>query len=151
MLALTSTIACSGVLAEERASVDAGPAVAAPPCDELKPTDSDGHHRPGEDCLMCHRQGGEGMPYSIAGTLYTGNGGAMTVPGATIHIIDANGMDAIAVSQTNGNFWSTDPITCPAVAFVSLCPKVGAMVTPLAAPDASCNRAGCHTAGFRVH
>jgi len=152
---------CTGVLDEQRSSADASLSVPTPPCDDVITPDTDGHHMPGEHCLQCHIQGGEGMPYTYAGTLFDSRGGAAPVAGATIHVIDANGMDAIAISQANGNFWSTDPITFPAVAFVSLCPDVRPMIGLLAEPqaagglseDASCNRpgGGCHTSGARVH
>lgn len=105
--------------------------------------------------MDCHKQNGDpnAPPYTFAGTLYDGRGGASPIGGATIHLIDGNGMDAIAVTQTNGNFWSTDPIVLPAITFVSLCPSDPTpMPTAIGgANDADCNRAGCHTSGFRVH
>jgi hypothetical protein len=125
--------------------------VEAPPCDEAATPASDGHHHPGEDCLMCHHQGGEGPPYTFAGTVYDGPGGTTPKPGVTFHLIDALGTDVIVTSQTNGNFWSTDLVTFPVVAFGSLCPDVVPMLTPLGELDGSCNTSGCHTSGFRVH
>lgn len=144
---------CSGILDEKGSDtdVDASLQVVAPACDMPAATVPDGHHNPGEDCLMCHHQGGMAPPYSYAGTLYTASGGAMPQAGATIHVIDSMGNDAIAVTADNGNFWSTDLVSFPAIAFASLCPDVPPMVTPLGAADGNCNTSGCHTAGFRLH
>lgn len=145
--------ACNGVLREKpvQGDVDAVLGVQAPTCDESVTPQSDGHHHPGEDCLMCHYQGGEGPPFSFAGTLFADSGGSTPVVGATIHVIDAMGTDVLVTSQGNGNFWSFDLITYPAVAFGSLCPDVVPMVTALGDTDGNCNTSGCHTSGFRVH
>jgi hypothetical protein len=55
------------------------------------------------------------------------------------------------ITASNGNFWAIDPIVAPAVAFSARCPDVIPMQAALTADGASCNRGGCHTAGFRVH
>lgn len=146
--------ACDGLLRETGGEApDAGPLaqIEPPPCDPPAAATGDGHHRPGEDCLMCHYQGGEGPPFTFAGTLFRDSGGAAPLPSATLHLIDALGTDVVVTTQANGNFWSTDLVTFPVVAFASLCPDVKAMVTPLGGTDGSCNRAGCHTSGFRMH
>jgi len=100
---------------------------------------------------MCHYQGGGGPPFSYAGTLYTDIGGSAPVEGATIHLIDALGTDALVTTAANGNFWSFDLVTYPVVAFVSMCPSVIPMITPVGEADGGCNKSTCHTAGFRVH
>jgi hypothetical protein len=154
-IALAITIGgCDGTLREKPSAglVDASAlaAVPTPPCDPPM-TAGDGNHHPGEDCLMCHYQGGEGPPFTFGGTLFTAAGGATPHAGATLHLIDAVGTDVVVVSQLNGNFWSTDLVTFPVVAFGSLCPNVVPMLGPLGERDGSCNKAGCHTSGFRVH
>lgn len=146
--------ACDGVLREAGgAAPDAGALamIEAPPCDPPAAAAGDGHHHPGEDCLMCHYQGGEGPPFTFAGTLYGDSGGRAPLSSATLHLIDALGTDVVVATQANGNFWSTDLVTFPVVAFASLCPDVKPMATPLGGADGSCNRAGCHTSGFRLH
>ena len=144
---------CDGVFSEQLASSDGGlgSVIAAPECDQVAETTSDGHHHPGEDCLMCHHQGGEGPPYTFAGTAYTRSGGATPAAGVTIHMIDVDGNDVIVVTQANGNFWSTDLVSFPVVAFGSLCPAVTPMLSAIGDNDGSCNTAGCHTSGFRIH
>lgn len=152
---ILAVFACDGVLHEKPSTneTDAGAlaAVETPPCDQPQATMSDGYHHPGEDCLMCHYQGGEGPPFTFGGTLFADSGGTTPLAGATFHLIDAMGTDVIVVSQLNGNFWSTDLVTFPVVAFGSLCPDVKPMIAPLGETDGSCNRAGCHTSGFRLH
>jgi hypothetical protein len=146
--------ACDGVLKEQTGGgdVDAGPlAMIEPPaCLDVQPA-GEGHHHPGEDCLMCHHQGGDGPPFTFGGTLFTSSGGTKEVVGATLHLIDAAGTDVVVTTSKNGNFWSTDLVTFPVVAFATLCPDVKPMIAPLEAGDGSCNRAGCHTSGFRLH
>lgn len=152
---LLLAVACDGTLHEKPSANEADAGALAqiqpPPCDPPVTAELDGHHHPGEDCLMCHYQGGEGPPFTFAGTLYADSGGTTPLAGATFHLIDALGTDVVVVSQLNGNFWSVDLVTFPVVAFGSLCPDVTPMLAPLAEGDGSCNRAGCHTSGFRLH
>ncbi len=151
LLVFTAT-ACGGVLREEDSDqVGLLGEITPPVCtDPVAPAD-DGHHRPGDDCMSCHRQGGDATPYALAGTLYADAGGAAPVAGATLHFMDTAGLDAIVITAANGNFWSVDPITFPLVAFTARCPDVVPMVTALGEADLGCNRAGCHTSGFRIH
>lgn len=150
---------CDGVLSEKlhQGNTDGGliSQVTQPACDKPgdnpAPTPADGHHHPGEDCLMCHHQGGLSPPFTFGGTAFLKSDGATAVAGATIHLIDAMGSDVRIVTATNGNFWSTDLVTYPVIAFASLCPTVTPMVTTIDATGGSCNASGCHTSGFRVH
>lgn len=153
LLAAATVGGCTGTLQEktQQAGPDAALAVVAPMCDPVAATTSDGHHHPGEDCMMCHHQGGSATPYTVGGTLYTDSGGAKPAAGVTMHFIDGSGTDLVVVTQTNGNFWSTDPLVPPVIAFGSLCPNVVPMQAPIATTDVGCNQAGCHTVGFRVH
>ncbi|HET9989697.1 MAG TPA: hypothetical protein VFQ65_14290, partial [Kofleriaceae bacterium] len=66
--------------------------IGPPPCD--MPTDPGdgsgactGGGKPGDDCLMCHHQGGGASPFTYAGTLYDATG-TNPVTGATIHLQD---------------------------------------------------------------
>ncbi|MEZ4402558.1 MAG: hypothetical protein R3B06_21220 [Kofleriaceae bacterium] len=148
---LLGTVACGGILDEDSSTENPLLNEVPPPdCADVA-TAGDGHHRPGEDCLSCHRQGGDGTPFTFGGTLYTDQGGTAPAPGITIHIKDGAGGDAVAVTATNGNFWGTDPVAAPAVAFIATCPDVIPMQAALASADGTCNRSGCHTEGFRVH
>lgn len=153
--AATCHAACFGVL-EEKDDSRGGPdaavlgGVVEPACDDPAAISGDGNHNAGEDCLQCHRQGGEGPPWTIGGTVYADREGSAPAPGVSIHLIDATGRDLILVSQENGNFWSTDVLEFPVAAFASLCPDVEAMAIQITREDASCNQSGCHTEGFRV-
>lgn len=149
-------VACDGVLREKTGSeIDAGALgeIVAPPCDPPATPAGDGHHFAGEDCLMCHHQGGmDGAPpFTFAGTLFDSAGGTAPVAGSTFQLIDALGMTAVVQTEGNGNFYSFDLLTFPAVAFRTLCPDVERMLAPIAETDASCNKSGCHTSGFRLH
>ncbi len=150
---------CDGILREKAGAADVDAPVLStvppPPCDEAKTAEGtgvcSGGGQPGDDCLMCHRQGVDGLPFTFAGTLYDAAGTA-PVAGATIYVQDALGNVATAVTFPNGNFYSTTGFTMyPAKTFVSLCPDVIEMISPVdGQTGANCNTSGCHTAGFRV-
>lgn len=143
--------ACGGVLEEEDPAADDLLAqLTPPPCAEPVAPAGDGHHRAGDDCLACHRQGGDATPFALGGTLYADSGGTAPAAGVTLHLMNAAGLDVTVITEANGNFWSTEAIGFPAVAFVARCPDVEPMVTPLGERDVGCNRAGCHTSGFRI-
>jgi hypothetical protein len=157
---LVCAAACSGELREKIGQSDLDASVLMtippPPCDPpATATDGNGDctggGKPGDDCLMCHHQGGA-TAFTFAGTLYDATG-ANPVGGATIHLQDEVGNQATAISHANGNFFSADGfVMYPAKAFTSLCPDVNGMVGPVdMTTGANCNTAGCHTAGFRVH
>jgi hypothetical protein len=149
-------LGCDGVLHEKvGAEIDAGALgqIQAPPCDPPATPTSDGHHHPGEDCLMCHHQGSpdNAPPFTFAGTMFDSAGGAQPVAGASVHLIDALGTDVAVQSQSNGNFYATELLTFPVLAFASQCPDVKPMITVVGEADGSCNASGCHTSGFRLH
>src|ERR1041384_6486133 len=80
----------------------------------------DGHHNPGQDCQGgCHNHG-----FRLSGTLYTTANGAAPVAGATITIKDAQGFTYEAVSQQNGNFYTSSAMTFPVTVTASMCPDV---------------------------
>lgn len=92
-----------------------------------------------------------GPPFTFAGTMFETSGGSAPLAGGTFHLIDAMGTDVIVTTQSNGNFYSTDLVTFPVVAFGTLCPEVKPMIAVLRESDGSCNTSGCHTSGFRLH
>lgn len=153
--------ACTGTLREKvgEDGADASvlttipPPPCAPPATASDPAACNGGGKEGDDCLMCHHQGGSATPYTFAGTLYDKTG--MTpLGGATITLQDSVGNVATAVShEGTGNFYVADGyVMYPAKAFVSICPDVIEMVSPVdAQTGANCNTSGCHTRGFRVH
>ena len=144
-------VACGGVLDEDEASSNPLLDQVTPPTCAEPTTGGDGHHRAGEDCLGCHRQGGDGTPFTIAGTLYTDTGGTAPAVGVPVHVIDAGGAYSAIIRARIANFWGMYPLAAPAVAFSARCPDVIPMQAALTTDDASCNRGGCHTAGFRAH
>ena len=153
--------ACSGKLREKTGESDLDASVLMtidpPPCAAMMaPADGSGDctggGQPGDDCLMCHHQGGGATPFTFAGTLYDA-GGMAPVAGATIYLQDQFGNIATTLTHGQGNFFSTDGyVMYPAKAFATLCPDVLGMVGPVdATTGANCNTAGCHTSGFRIH
>jgi hypothetical protein len=155
-------VGCSGDLREKigQSDIDASvlQTITPPPCDNpMTPTDGTGDctggGKPGDDCLMCHHQGGGATAFTFGGTLYDATG-TKALGGATIYLQDQVGNVATAISHpTNGNFYSTSGfVMYPAKAFVSLCPTVLGMTSPVdMSTGANCNTAGCHSAGFRVY
>ncbi len=159
LLLLVALASCDGVLREKPGSPDVDASVFStiptPACDQPAtadgPADCTGGGRPGDDCLMCHHQGTAATAFTFAGTLYAADGTA-PVAGATIYVQDSVGNVAKAVTHPNGNFYAVDGFTMyPAKTFVSLCPDVIEMISPVdQQTGANCNTSGCHTAGFRV-
>lgn len=151
---------CDGILQEKTGVSDADASVLntipPPPCADpataMGPADCTGGGVPGDDCLMCHHQGSSAPAYTFAGTLYDPTG-TMPVAGATVYVQDSVGNTASTVTHANGNFYTVDAfVMYPAKTFVSLCPSVIEMVSPVdQETGANCNTAGCHTPGFRVH
>jgi len=159
---LLAIASCSGDLREKigQSDIDATVlmTVPPPPCDPpATPSsgtgDCTGGGKPGDDCLMCHHQGAGATPFTFAGTLYTDELGSAPLAGATIHLQDEVGNQAMAITYSQGNFFSTDGyVMYPSKAFASLCPDVIGMVSPVdMSTGANCNTFGCHTAGFRIH
>lgn len=132
-------------------STVAGPDAAVFACRDKVAVDtlSNGNHNAGQDCLQgCHNHG-----FSLAGTLYTTAGGGTAVRGGTITVVDANGQTFDVVSQLNGNFYTTKPVTFPVKVTASLCPDIKPMSASIPSGSGGCNKSGCHTAAAagRVH
>jgi hypothetical protein len=159
-LFIVATLGCDGVLQEKPGQSDADESVLntipPPPCDPVMTAAGTGVCTgggvPGDDCLMCHHQGGGATPYTFAGTLYNA-AGTQPVAGATVYVQDSVGNVATAISFPNGNFFTSDGFTMyPAKTFVSMCPDVIEMISPVdEVTGANCNTSGCHSSGFRVH
>jgi hypothetical protein len=110
---------------------------------------SNGHHNPGQNCLNgCHNHG-----FTLAGTLYTTAAGGTPVKGGSITVVDKNGQTFDMVSQLNGNYYTTKPLTFPVTVTASLCPDSKPMSATIPSGSGGCNKSGCHTAGAqgRVH
>ncbi len=122
-----------------------------PDCSPLTAAPGDGYHFPGEDCVSCHRQAGGAPPFTIGGTLFTDEEGTAGAAGATIVVDDAYGNRFTMVTETNGNFYSIDPISFPVRTYLAVCPDVIPMLSDVPQTSASCNAASCHSSGFRVH
>jgi hypothetical protein len=142
--------------------VDAGPRIDAGgmmdgggngnACDNLvTPAPTNGHHRPGEGCLNagCHAAGGGGPRFYAGGTAYTTKAGAAVRPGATIILPTGGGTPTKMIVASNGNFWTTTPLTLTNVKpKASGCPNIVQMTA--ATSNGNCNTAGCHAAGNRI-
>jgi hypothetical protein len=65
------------------------------------------NHRPGQPCLVCHDEGGEASPFTIAGTVYVDPNSDKVVGGVDVIVIDSAGR--VFTSKTNcaGNFYIT--------------------------------------------
>lgn len=105
----------------------------------------DGHHNPGQNCLECHngQQQPQGAPiFTFAGTVFKDAAGTIPKTGATVIVIDANGTVAKAVTQANGNFYSSAALVAPYSVGASECPAANVpMIENFS--DGDCN--SCHT------
>jgi hypothetical protein len=62
-------------------------------------------HRPGQPCLVCHRDGGEAPTFSAAGTVFRDPMALEPVYGATVELIDEARTHFIATTNCVGNFF----------------------------------------------
>ena len=115
-------------------------------CEPEVAVNGTGHHNEGQACLAagCHRAGGTGPTFTVAGTLYDDERGGVPVGGATIVVIDGDGNRAELPTAANGNFWTAEPLRMPLLLRASQCPLDHPMVS--LSQDGDCNRAGCHSA-----
>ncbi|MCU1278942.1 MAG: hypothetical protein JWM53_2488 [bacterium] len=116
-------------------------------CIKLVTPSTSGHHNAGAACLTCH-DGARATLFTFAGTLYNAASNGATIAGATVEVIDAKGVTAKTVTSSNGNFYSSQPVTPPLTARATGCPNDVAMV---AKATGDCNSSGCHTSAMRVH
>jgi hypothetical protein len=103
----------------------------------------DGHHNAGQDCLTCHNGQAQGANvFTFAGTVFKDTAGTIPKTGATVIVIDSAGTVSKAVTQANGNFYSSDPLVAPYSVGISECPPPSIpMVENFS--DGSCN--SCHS------
>lgn len=110
------------------------------PCENtVFPAPQLGHHNTGKSCLQsCHNHG-----FTLAGTLYTNATGNTGFGGATITIQDSANRTIDLVVSSNGNFYTSQPITFPVLVVASACPSAVRMQANAA--NGNCN--GCHVGG----
>ncbi len=117
-------------------------------CDDPVDTGASGEHNAGRACLDCHGNG-DGPDFTLGGTVYASLTGGAPVVGATVHVIDADGIEHTAISARNGNFYLREAIAFPVQVQASSCPSAVPMVSPSAAGN--CNAGGCHDSDYRIH
>src|SRR5260370_14677779 len=105
-----------------------------------------GNHNAGKACMPCHAGGGA-PTFTAAGTLYDALTGGNAVAGATVQLVDATGKTVSIVTSTNGNFYTSTPLTLPVTARASGCPNNQPMISKVT--DGNCN--SCHNSTLQVH
>jgi hypothetical protein len=131
--------------APDAAAASAPDTASGPACRAAVQTADTGHHNPGQNCGVtgCHGGGGGGPVWTASGTLYTSAAGTTPMVGATVTVIDANGVTIDLVTAQNGNFYTGNAIALPAKVFASQCPSLAQMISTVSA--GSCN--SCHVGG----
>ena len=100
-----------------------------------------GTMRPGQDCLSCHKPGGE-KTWTLAGTVFPTATSATNqgLSDATLQITDANSATVTLTSNSVGNFYTSNALTFPVAVAIT---HAGNTVNMNAAPSGACN--SCHT------
>lgn len=102
--------------------------------------------RSGENCLSCHRAGGQASRrvWTAAGTVYPRADSAINegVEGVTVRIEDSTGKRIALVTNAVGNFYTAEPLSKPLRMSVEFEGKQRAMPIPLDA-EGACN--ACHS------
>lgn len=70
----------------------------------------EGTHHSGEDCGTCHKPGGRGPDFPMAGTLYADRAATAPLAGGEIVLQDYEGNVLSLTTNSVGNFWTTAPI-----------------------------------------
>jgi hypothetical protein len=114
-------------------------------CGKPDPMEENPWMRPGEDCLSCHRQGGEAedKTWSAAGTVFNKQGDA--AEGAKIFLVDASGRSLTLTSNGAGNFYTGETLTPPfkKIALIANGKTTEMPEVYLAGATGACNQ--CHT------
>ena len=105
-----------------------------------------GQHNAGTDCMACHN-GATATRWTVAGTLYNGNGAALA--GATIELVQPNGQKIQLATYANGNFYTSQAVTFPLTVRASQCPSDTPMVSQVQTGQGGCN--SCHSSAMRIH
>jgi hypothetical protein len=148
-LAASFAVACVTPDLPPRTQDDAEPDAQPPPpdarldCEVKHNAVGSGYHNPGTPCLECHNGQQAGAPrFSIGGTVFRDAAGTIPVVGATVIVIDGNGLVVKLPTQQNGNFYSQAILSPPFVTAVSQCPDNVPMLSNFVSGDCnSCHRA----------
>jgi len=128
--------------------VDAAPM--GPPCKNQQSPPGNGHHNAGQNCMSsCHFHG-----FTLAGTLYTTSTGSTPISGAVITVKDASGSTFDIVTQTNGNFYTSNSVQFPVTVYASECQisqTSEVMTAAVTSSQGGCNMSGCHTTSAQGH
>ena len=67
-------------------------------------------HRPGQDCQLCHQEGGKASskPFTVAGTIFAQPSRDVGVDQVEVRLTDSDGTKFIAKTNCVGNFFVTD-------------------------------------------
>jgi hypothetical protein len=119
------------------------------PADQVVPGQASNQ---GQNCLTanCHNPaalGNGALAFTFAGTLYTTAGGTTPATGVTVRIKFGSGPPVTAVTDMDGNFYSSTAVTFPANADVTSCPTVKPMMSQLQTGNGACSSTGCHVPG----
>jgi hypothetical protein len=107
-------------------------------------------HEHGNSCLTCH-DGVNNVLWTVAGTVFQSAGSIIGVGGATVEVIDANNKVVRMVTTAGGNFFTDEALVFPLRVRATSCPADRAMPTQVTQGMGSCNAAGCHGTGQRIH
>jgi hypothetical protein len=122
-----------------------GCAAAVTPAPGIHPHAAQGNSsNQGLNCMAagaCHGVGGAGPTFTFAGTVFAATAGAAPNAGAQVRV-KFGAMTLQAITDADGNFYSTQAVTYPATTNATKCPTVTAMVTPLGTGNGQCNT--CH-------
>lgn len=104
-------------------------------------------HNMGQDCMKCHKSGGEGESlFVVAGTVYNNKFSAVQPNGIVKFYTGADGtgiLKATIAVDGNGNFYTTDLIDFTGGLYTSVTAAAGS-VSFMASPVSSGNCNSCH-------
>jgi hypothetical protein len=117
------------------------------PCKQPTTPLTNGHHNTGKSCFdNCHNHG-----FTLAGTLYTTSTSNTGAAGATVTVVDSTNKTVDIVVSTNGNFYTSQPLSFPVLVMASACPSAVKMNVAVAATGRGCNTCHDPNAGMQMY
>ncbi|MCF8381408.1 MAG: hypothetical protein K9H49_17675 [Bacteroidales bacterium] len=113
---------------------------------------SDDSHRTGENCMNCHKAGGEGEGiFTVAGTVYDASQ-TSTLPNVTVKIYTASNASGSLVASIPadkyGNFYTTESVDFGNSLYTVVDGTTGPKYMLSAISGGACN--SCHGSGNRI-
>lgn len=104
------------------------------------------YHRPGQECTLCHQEGGKASskPFTVAGTIFASANRDVGVDSVEVRLTDSDGTKFIARTNCVGNFFVTQAEWNPKFPILVAINKNGAQQNMSSPIGRNSGCGGCH-------